>query len=77
VWKQELELLGKAIALSYGVQLSEGMTPIEDVPGCVGRKYCGGGFGGYALYLFRDPVSREAALTRPGFRPIEPYVGLK
>jgi hypothetical protein len=37
-------------------------------------KYCGGGFGGYAVYLFREPVQRDAACRLPGFRPIEPYV---
>jgi hypothetical protein len=38
------------------------------------RKYCGGGFGGYALYLCESPAVRDGLCAQPGFRPIEPYV---
>ena len=51
------------------------MEPLpDDLPGALAWKYCGGGFGGYAVYLFADAASRDAACTRPSFRPIEPYV---
>ena len=37
-------------------------------------KYCGGGFGGYAVYLFADQADRDGACACPAFRPVEPYV---
>jgi hypothetical protein len=40
-------------------------------------KYCGGGFGGYAAYLFTDGAARDAACAQPGFRPIEPYIAAR
>jgi hypothetical protein len=40
----------------------------------VAWKYCGGGFGGYAVYLFNAQADRDAACALPGFRPVEPYV---
>jgi hypothetical protein len=48
-----------------------------EVPGALAWKYCGGGFGGYAVYVFADPPARDAACDRPGFRPIEPYVAAR
>jgi glycerol-3-phosphate cytidylyltransferase-like family protein len=75
VWRQDLGQLANAVRQSYAVQLAEGMTPLPaDPPGALAWKYCGGGFGGYAAYLFTDASARDAACTRPGFRPIEPYV---
>lgn len=75
VWRQDLALLADAVRQSYAVQLAEGMTALPaDPPGALAWKYCGGGFGGYAAYVFADPAARAAACARPGFRPIEPYV---
>ena len=69
-----LELVGQGIAASYGVQLHEGMDPLPEAQGCLGRKYCGGGFGGYALYLFGKQEEREAFVAaNPANRAIEPY----
>jgi cytidyltransferase-like protein len=70
----DLEKLGAGISASYSVQLAEGMSPLPEAPGCVGRKYCGGGFGGYALYLFQTNGDREVFLSaNPQARKIEPY----
>ena len=45
-----------------------------DITGSIARKYCGGGHGGYALYLFNNPASRDAALsTTPQLRAVEPF----
>ncbi len=85
VWRQDYALLANAVRQSYAVQRAEGMQPLPgDTPGgetdalaaCDPRawKYCGGGFGGYAVYLFADPSGRDAACRLPGFRPIEPYL---
>jgi cytidyltransferase-like protein len=77
VWAEDISRLADAVRLSYGVQLAEGMTPLpEDVPGATSWKYCGGGFGGYALYLFGDPARRDACCQRAGFEPVEPYLRL-
>jgi hypothetical protein len=37
-------------------------------------KYCGGGHGGYALYLCATQADRERLCGFPGFRAIEPYL---
>jgi cytidyltransferase-like protein len=78
VWAQDLVRLADAVRQSYAVQLGEGMAALPaDLPGALAGKYCGGGFGGYAAFLFADPPSRDAACTRPGFRPIEPYIAAR
>jgi cytidyltransferase-like protein len=78
VWRQDLAQLANAVRQSSAVQTAEGMTPLPaDLPGMLAAKYCGGGFGGYAVYLFGDSASRDAACVRPGFRPVEPYVAIR
>lgn len=70
----KLDLLGKAVAASYANQLHEGMSPLPESEGCLGRKYCGGGFGGYALYLFETQGQRKSFLdTNQATRAIEPF----
>lgn len=84
VWRGEITGLADAVRQSYAVQRAEGMNPLPgdpaaaaDVPGALAWKYCGGGFGGYAVYLFAEPAARDAAGARPGFRPIEPFVAAR
>jgi cytidyltransferase-like protein len=75
VWRQDLAQLADAVRQSSAVQTAEGMAPLPaDLPGVLAAKYCGGGFGGYAAYIFSDSAARDAACGRPGFRPIEPYI---
>ena len=70
----DVNKLGEGVSASYSVQLSEGMSPLPEAKGCLGRKYCGGGFGGYALYLFGREEDRRAFLAKTAdARPIEPY----
>lgn len=57
--KRELKI---AIGLSYEAQLLEGMKPLPECEKAV-KKYCGSGFGGYALYLFDSTEDRQAFLT--------------
>ncbi|MCX6938676.1 MAG: adenylyltransferase/cytidyltransferase family protein [Verrucomicrobia bacterium] len=84
VWARSLDGLANAVRLSYQVQLAEGMSPLpgdlQHPPSALGGvtplayKYCGGGFGGYAVYLCATPAERDALCARPGFRPVEPYL---
>jgi cytidyltransferase-like protein len=74
VMQSDRRLLGQAVGGSYAVQLAEGMQPLPEAQGCLGRKYCGGGFGGYALYLFESTEERTAFVSQHAtVRAIEPY----
>lgn len=78
VWRGDVAGIAEAVRQSYAVQRSEGMAALpEGVPGALACKYCGGGFGGYAVFLFTDAAAREAACLRQGFRPIEPFVAAR
>jgi cytidyltransferase-like protein len=81
VWHSDLGGLAAAVRESYAVQLAEGMDALPgangEIPGALAWKYCGGGFGGYAVYLFAESGHRDAACTRTHFRPIEPYVAAR
>lgn len=61
--------IANSVNVSYEMQLDEGMHSLPDF-GENAKKYCGGGYGGYAVYLWIfDP--------RPVFdklMPIEPYI---
>jgi cytidyltransferase-like protein len=76
VLEKDVVQLGEAILTSYAVQMGEGMHPLPEAEGSVGQKYVGGGWGGYALYLFTNPEARDAYVTaKPDIRrPIEPYL---
>ena len=87
-WRSDLTLLADAVRQSYAVQIREGMSPLPGDPSApdslshtlpdgvtpLGWKYCGGGFGGYAVYLFASTAERDLVSARGGFRPIEPYL---
>lgn len=64
--------MAEAVMMSYSAQLGEGMKELPEILGSVARKYCGGGHGGYALYLF---PSRDARDATPGLVVVEPYYG--
>jgi len=68
-------LLAQAINLYHQTQLAEGMEPVPDIDTAIAKKYCGGGYGGYVLYLFPDETSRAAAILQasPELRAIEPF----
>ena len=78
VFERDIPKLGSAVSLSYDAQLKEGMRELPEADGCVGRKYCGGGWGGYALYLFADPADRDAFVASANCnRAIEPYITIR
>ena len=78
MFEASLSKLGAAVQLSYEMQLKEGMSALPDAPGCIGRKYAGGGWGGYALYLFENTEDRDAFVcSASNNRPIEPYITIR
>lgn len=69
-----LWLLAKGISLHYRSQIGEGMQPLPELPGQLACKYCGSGWGGYALYLFPNRRLRAVASKECSeFIDIEPY----
>jgi hypothetical protein len=69
----DIKQLAAGVALYHATQLDEGMDPLPEISNSIARKYCGGGYGGYALYLFEHPAHRETALaSTPGLRAVEP-----
>lgn len=71
---KDLSRLAEAINLSHAVQLDEGMQALPDAEGMLATKYCGSGFGGYALYLFGDDHTRQSFIqATPSAFAIEPY----
>ncbi len=74
VLSQNLRTLSRGILFSYSQQLDEGMRPLPKIKKAMAWKYCGGGHGGYALYLFKNESDRQAALQKEErLHPIEPY----
>jgi hypothetical protein len=70
----DIRCLADGVHLYHLTQLAEGMDPLPEIPGAIARKYCGGGYGGYALYLFDKPALRDAAIaTTPELRAVEPF----
>ncbi len=74
VQEKDVNVLAVGVQLSYQLQLDEGMLPLPRIGASIACKYCGGGHGGYALYLFEKPEDREVALAECEYLyPIEPY----
>jgi hypothetical protein len=64
----DFTMLCKAVQKSYYVQLDEGMHHLPGF-GEQAKKYCGAGFGGYALYLFNERPTVTEELIK-----IDPYM---
>lgn len=77
VFRADLAKLGEAVEISYEMQMKEGMKALPEADGCIGRKYAGGGWGGYAFYLFECSEHRDGFVeSGASNRPIEPYISL-
>lgn len=77
-WRSDLAGLAAAVRASYAMQRGEGMAALPaDVTGALACKYCGGGYGGYAVYLFETREARDAVCGRTNFRAIEPYLATR
>lgn len=74
VLRNNLDGLARAVRCSCQVQIGEGMQPLPDESSALAKKYCGGGWGGYALYLFGSEGDRDAFTNRCDAIPIEPYL---
>ena len=71
----DIEKLAEAVRMSYQVQIDEGMEPLMESEQCLACKYCGGGWGGYALYVFSRPEQRDQFVSQhPRDKAIEPYI---
>ena len=74
VMERSIHELAAGVALYHSVQLQEGMAPLPTLGKELAKKYLGGGFGGYALYLFASREDRdEAVRLHDGMRAVEPY----
>lgn len=71
--QESIQRLAQAVGISYQMQIQEGMPELQ-IHGELGKKYCGGGWGGYALYLFASEQQRAAFLKLEGTKAIEPYI---
>lgn len=71
--KKDLALLADAINTSYKAQIDEGMSIVPDF-NSIAKKYCGGGYGGYILYLFENEEERNKFLKNDHTLSIEPYL---
>ncbi|MEE2826950.1 MAG: adenylyltransferase/cytidyltransferase family protein [Planctomycetota bacterium] len=66
--------IGDGIRLQHETQIDEGMSPLPEASTALAWKYCGGGWGGYALYLFFSPSLRDEWVSEDSSRrPIEPF----
>jgi cytidyltransferase-like protein len=73
--RNDLNLLAEAVKLSYEAQLDEGMAALPESTSAIAKKYCGGGHGGYALYLFENSNSRDQFVDQSEqARAIEPHL---
>ena len=71
----DLQQLAEAVKISHQTQLDEGMQPLPEEPSALAAKYCGGGYGGYALYLFAEQKDRDAFVANnEAALAIEPYL---
>jgi glycerol-3-phosphate cytidylyltransferase-like family protein len=76
VLRENLDLLAESVRRSYQAQLDEGILPLPTVSNALAWKYCGGGWGGYALYLFASPTNRDEFVRVRDALLIEPFLRL-
>jgi cytidyltransferase-like protein len=75
LFNDDVNKLAEAVRMSYQLQLDEGMSPLIETEKCLACKYCGGGWGGYALYLFSNTGQRDRFVSEhPHAKAIEPYI---
>lgn len=69
---QDIKGLGIAMTTNHAAQIQEGDDPLE--PHGVGFLMCGGGHGGYGVYLFKNQTQRDAfVVEHVEATAVEPY----
>lgn len=75
VLANDLTLVAQAVNMSYQLQLNEGMAKLPDAESSIAKKYCGGGNGGYGVYLFADRSRRDDFVANNvRAMTVEPYI---
>jgi len=74
VYDENIEGLAEAVKTTYKAQLNEGMECLQNIDQALAWKYCGGGWGGYALYLFSTQDDRDRWAASHDSVMIEPYL---
>jgi hypothetical protein len=75
VIQEDAGKLAEAVRMSYQAQTEEGMDPLQRPAGCLACKYCGGGWGGYAVYLFSSRNDRDEFVNADArVKAVEPYI---
>ena len=74
VLTKDIHQIAAGVNLYHQTQLDEGMQKLPEIAGSIAHKYCGGGYGGYGLYLFEDAALRDAAVSSiEPLRSVEPF----
>jgi hypothetical protein len=74
VLTKDIHQIAAGVNLYHQTQLDEGMQTLPEIAGSIAHKYCGGGYGGYGLYLFEDAALRDAAVSSiEPLRSVEPF----
>jgi len=74
VLRADISQIAKGMSIYYDSQIAEGMLPLPEASGALAWKYCGGGYGGYALYLFpSEPHRADWVASCSSRQAIEPY----
>lgn len=77
VLEASVDLLAEGVRAYHQTQIDEGMDILPVIDGELAHKYCGGGYGGYVLYLFDDEATRARAISiTPELRAVEPFCRL-
>ncbi len=71
--RENLKGLADAVNLTLDMQYREGMEVLPE-HGELAKKYCGGGWGGYAVYIFESAVARDEFFKLPQTQAIEPFL---
>ncbi|MDJ0914192.1 MAG: adenylyltransferase/cytidyltransferase family protein [Desulfobacterales bacterium] len=75
VYREDIEQLAEAVRMTYASQRKEGMTPLMSPRNSLAQKYCGGGWGGYGLYIFSSVKDRDEFVhSQSHARAIEPFI---
>jgi len=70
---ENLSELAESVNMTLNMQFGEGMDLLPNYNE-IAKKYCGGGWGGYALYIFENSAERAKFLQHESTQPVEPFI---